>query len=109
MELVRSLRDQDVIVDVVPRLYELVGPRADIHLIEGLPLLTVPPARLPKTSLVAKRIVDIAGASFLLILSSPVFVLAALKIKLQSPGSVFFRQERLGTNRRPFTLLSFGR
>ena len=46
MALVRSLRDQDVIVDVVPRLYELVGPRADIHLIEGLPLLTVPPARL---------------------------------------------------------------
>ncbi len=50
MELVRSLRDQDVIVDVVPRLYELVGPRADIHLLEGLPLLTVPPARLPQTS-----------------------------------------------------------
>ena len=38
MSLVRSLRDRSVIVDVVPRLFELVGPRADIHLIEGLPL-----------------------------------------------------------------------
>ena len=55
MELIRSLRDEEVIVDVVPRLYELVGPRADIHLIEGLPLLTVPPARLPRSSLIVKR------------------------------------------------------
>ena len=51
MSLVRSLRDEEVLVDVVPRLYELVGPRADVHLIEGLPLLTVPPARLSSTSL----------------------------------------------------------
>ncbi len=46
MALVRSLRDQEVIVDVVPRLYELVGPRADIHLIEGHAAADVPPARL---------------------------------------------------------------
>ena len=50
MSLVRSLRDENVIVDLVPRLFELVGPRADIHLLEGLPLLTVPPARLRRSS-----------------------------------------------------------
>ena len=59
MAMVRSLRDEEVIVDFVPRLYELVGPRADIHLIEGLPLVTVPPARLPRSSQLAKRLVDI--------------------------------------------------
>ena len=107
MELVRALRDREVIVDVVPRLYELVGPRAVIHLVEGLPLLTVPPARLSRTSLVAKRIVDIAGAGVLLVLTAPLFAFAAIMIKRQSPGPVFFRQARLGMNREPFTALKF--
>ncbi len=107
MELVRSLRDQNVIVDVVPRLYELVGPRADIHLVEGLPLLTIPPARLSKTSLMAKRFVDVVGAGFLLLVTSPVFLIAAIKIKFESPGPIFFRQTRLGLNQHPFTALKF--
>ena len=107
MELVRSLRDRDVIVDVVPRLYELVGPRADIHLLEGLPLLTVPPARLPRSSRIAKRIIDLIGASVLLVLAAPLFAVAAIRISRESPGPIFFRQTRLGANRRPFTALKF--
>ncbi len=108
MALVRSLRDQNVIVDVVPRLYELVGPRADIHLIEGLPLLTVPPARLSED--IPDRPSGSSTSSargFLLLLTSPVFVVAAIKIKRESPGPIFFRQTRLGLNQRPFTALKF--
>jgi exopolysaccharide biosynthesis polyprenyl glycosylphosphotransferase len=107
MGLVRSLRDEEVIVDVVPRLYELVGPRADIHLVEGLPLLTVPPARLSRSSFVIKRVLDILGASVLLLLTFPIFVIAAIRIKRDSAGPVLFRQTRLGANKRPFTVLKF--
>jgi exopolysaccharide biosynthesis polyprenyl glycosylphosphotransferase len=107
MALVRSLRDENVIVDLVPRLFELVGPRADIHLIEGMPLLTVPPARLPRSSRVAKRAVDLAGATTLLLLTSPIFLVAAIRIRMESAGPVFFRQTRLGTNQKPFTVLKF--
>jgi exopolysaccharide biosynthesis polyprenyl glycosylphosphotransferase len=107
MELVRSLREKHVIVDVVPRLYELVGPRADVHLLEGLPLLTVPPARLPRLSLIAKRIIDLVGASTLLLVTAPVFLVAAICIRHESSGPIFFRQTRLGMNRRPFTALKF--
>jgi exopolysaccharide biosynthesis polyprenyl glycosylphosphotransferase len=107
MSLVRSLRDRDVIVDVVPRLFELIGPRADIHLVEGLPLLTVPPARLRRSSFITKRVVDLAGAAFLILLTAPIFVVAAVRIRRESPGPVFFRQTRLGTNEQPFTALKF--
>ena len=55
MDVVRSLRDRDVIVDVVPRLFELIGPRASMHLLEGMPLVRVPPARLTRSSFVMKR------------------------------------------------------
>ena len=107
MALVRSLRDKEVIVDVVPRLYELIGPRADIHLIEGLPLLTVPPVHLSRSTLFVKRMIDIIGASVLLVLTLPLLLVAAIRIKRDSPGPVFFRQTRLGRNMTPFTLLKF--
>jgi lipopolysaccharide/colanic/teichoic acid biosynthesis glycosyltransferase len=107
MSLVRSLRDQEVIVDVVPRLFELVGPRADIHLIEGMPLVTIPPARLCRSSFLMKRAIDLVGASVLLVVFAPIFVASAVAIRLDSPGPAFFRQTRLGINRRPFTALKF--
>ena len=107
MELIRSLLDRDVIVDVVPRLYELVGLRTEIHLVEGLPLLTVPPARLSKAALLVKRCIDLVGASVLLLLTSPVFAIAAFRVRRESPGPIFFRQTRLGENMRPFTALKF--
>jgi exopolysaccharide biosynthesis polyprenyl glycosylphosphotransferase len=107
MSLIRSLRDENIIVDLVPRLFELVGPRADIHLLEGLPLLTVPPARLRRSSRITKRVFDVVGATVLLVLTAPVFVIAAIRISRESPGPVFFRQTRLGMNRRRFTALKF--
>jgi exopolysaccharide biosynthesis polyprenyl glycosylphosphotransferase len=107
MSLVRSLRDQEVHVDLVPRLFELVGPRAEIHLLEGLPLLTVPPARLSRSSFALKRIVDVAGATILLSLTAPIFLIAAIRIKLESPGPIFFRQTRLGAYKQPFTAFKF--
>ena len=107
MALVRSLRDRDVMVDVVPRLYELVGPSAEVHLIEGMPLLTVPPARISNGSLSLKRALDIVVASVLLVLTSPLFLVAAIRIRRESEGPVFFRQTRLGANMRPFSVFKF--
>jgi exopolysaccharide biosynthesis polyprenyl glycosylphosphotransferase len=107
MEVVRGLRDEDVIVDIVPRLFELVGPRASMHIVEGLPLMCLPPARLSRSSLALKRAIDLVGAAVGLVLTSPLFVYASLRIKLESPGPVFFRQERIGKNGERFTVLKF--
>jgi exopolysaccharide biosynthesis polyprenyl glycosylphosphotransferase len=105
--LIRSLRERDVMIDVVPRLFDLVGPRAAVHSIEGLPMMMLPPLRLSPATLTLKRAIDLVVAVFLLALSAPLFAYAALRIKLDSPGPVFFRQVRLGTNMRPFTALKF--
>ena len=54
-----------------------------------------------------KRIIDIVSASLGLILSAPLLLLSAVAIKLTSKGPIFFKQERLGLNERPFTLIKF--
>ena len=54
-----------------------------------------------------KRAFDLVGASVALLLSVPLLVYIALRIKRDSPGPILFRQERLGQNMKPFTALKF--
>jgi len=55
----------------------------------------------------AKHVVDLALATLFLVIGWPIFVLVALAIRLDSPSPIFFRQERVGEQGRPFTLLKF--
>ena len=54
-----------------------------------------------------KRIVDLAGALFGLIVFSPLMLVTALLIKITSPGPVLFSQERIGLHNRPFKMYKF--
>jgi len=69
--------------------------------------LSVPIAPTPSGYRVAKRTLDLAGSLLGLLLASPVLVLVAIAVKLESRGPVLFRQERLGLGGRPFTLYKF--
>jgi exopolysaccharide biosynthesis polyprenyl glycosylphosphotransferase len=105
--LVRKLESMNVQVDIVPRLFDAIGPNVLVHSVEGLPLLGLPPSKLLPFSRAIKRVGDVIGASLLLLLTSPLFAFIAWRIKHDSPGPVFFRQERLGAGMRPFTALKF--
>jgi exopolysaccharide biosynthesis polyprenyl glycosylphosphotransferase len=107
LELIRPLNDLDVQIDIVPRLFEIVSPQVEIHSIEGLPVINVPPFRLSRSSRLLKRTIDLAGAGVALALLSPVFALVALMIKLDSRGPVFFRQTRMGEGSKPFRIFKF--
>jgi exopolysaccharide biosynthesis polyprenyl glycosylphosphotransferase len=107
LALARSCQELDVQIDVVPRLFELVGPRVDMHAVEGLALVGLPPLRLSPSARLLKRSIDIIGAALGLLLTAPLFAYIAIRIKRDSEGPVFFRQTRLGLNRKPFTVLKF--
>lgn len=107
VELIGSLRGCPVQIDIVPRLFEIVGPNAVVHTLEGIPVVGLPSARIARSSMVLKRVIDIVGAAALLLLTSPVFAVVAWKIRRESEGPVFFRQRRLGMNQREFTVLKF--
>ena len=55
----------------------------------------------------AKRLFDVIGAALALLLLSPLFLFTALRIKLDSPGPVFFRQQRVGRHGVPFRIHKF--
>jgi exopolysaccharide biosynthesis polyprenyl glycosylphosphotransferase len=107
LDIVHELGGEEVQIDVVPRLFDAVNPRASVHMVEGLPLVSLTPARLPRSSRFLKRCIDIGIASVLLVSVAPVMALIALLIRRDSPGPVFFRQTRLGMDKREFELLKF--
>lgn len=75
--------------------------------IGGLPVLNIFEKPLSEEKLVLKRIEDVAIAATLLVLFSPVMLMVAALIKLDSPGPVFFRQTRFGFNNRPISVWKF--
>jgi exopolysaccharide biosynthesis polyprenyl glycosylphosphotransferase len=107
LRLIRALREENIQIDIVPRLFEAVSPSAPVHSVEGLPLVAVAPVRIPRSSRLLKRSMDVAGAVIMLVVTAPLMLVVALLVRRGSPGPVFFRQERLGMDMRSFTLLKF--
>src|SRR5205085_11893824 len=81
--------------------------RMEIEELEGVPFLTFTTTPSNETQLALKRLMDVAVSMLLLVLTVPVLVIAALAIRLSSPGSVVFKQKRIGLNGRMFTLYKF--
>jgi exopolysaccharide biosynthesis polyprenyl glycosylphosphotransferase len=64
-------------------------------------------APLGRTEMLAKRLCDVALATTILVLLSPLMLLVSLIIKLESTGPIIFRQRRVGFNGREFTIYKF--
>ena len=107
LELIRSLKDLDVQIDIVPRLFETVGPNVGMHMLEGLPLVSLPPLRLSASSALLKRAVDVAISSCALVVLSPLLLIIAAAVKAGGSGPVLYRHERVGRGRRRIEVLKF--
>jgi len=92
---------------VVPSLTDIGGPRIHTRPVAGLPLIHVETPRYEGKRLFAKRAFDLVGAALLIAILSPFFVAIAIAIRLSTPGTVFFRQERVGINGVHFKMLKF--
>lgn len=98
VEVLRASAEAKVEVHIIPRLFELgvtpSGPDADI--VWGFPLQHARRAALRSPAWRTKRVVDVAVSAVILALTSPILAVAALMVRLSSPGPILFRQRRLG-------------
>ena len=96
-----------VSIKIFPDVFQFITSQASIDELGGLPLLSVRDYALRGYMLIFKRLIDIAGAALALVFLSPLMLLLAVAIKLESPGPVFFVQERMGLDGKPFRMLKF--
>jgi exopolysaccharide biosynthesis polyprenyl glycosylphosphotransferase len=89
-------------LNVVPDLYDGLGWRAPIETIGGFPVIELHGEPIPVLGLAVKRGIDVLGALALVLLTAPVLALAAIWIRCDSRGPVFYPAMRVGKKGRKF-------
>jgi exopolysaccharide biosynthesis polyprenyl glycosylphosphotransferase len=107
LDVIRVIRALGVKVSLLPRLVEVVGHTLIVDDVEGIPLLGIRRRSLSRSSELLKRSLDIAIAVGVMLVGLPLFVVAALAVKIDSRGPLFFYQRRVGRFGRTFKLIKF--
>jgi exopolysaccharide biosynthesis polyprenyl glycosylphosphotransferase len=98
---------EKVNIKVFPDVFQIMASEVSIGELGGLPLLTIRDIALRGWKLTLKRAADLIGSAVGLVLISPLLMLISLLVKLDSPGPVFYAQQRMGLDARPFWMLKF--
>ncbi|MET0699963.1 MAG: sugar transferase [Mycobacterium sp.] len=107
ISVVRVAHQLGMRVWVVPRLFDAIGARSYIDHVGGLPLLVLPDVNPRGWQFAVKSGIDRTVSALGLLLISPIFLLLMLLVRLSSPGPVFFAQQRIGRDGKPFDCLKF--
>lgn len=94
--------------EIIPDYYRYLPAKPYVEEIDGLPIINtryIPLDNLGNNLL--KRFFDIVCSFLLIVLLSPLMLVTAVIIKITSPGPVFFKQERVGLNKRDFNMYKF--
>lgn len=106
-ELGWALADMQVKMIMAPALTDVAGPRIHTQPVAGLPLIHVSTPNLGNGQRILKRSFDLIGAILLLIALSPVLLVVAGIVRIDSPGPVFFQQQRVGAGGQNFKMYKF--
>lgn len=108
VELIVECEKRMISFKLVPDMFEIITSKVDVFDINGIPLLGLKELPLEYVwNRFVKRCVDITGSMAGLILSFPAYIIVPIFIRITSPGSVFYRQERCGEDGKTFTLYKF--
>jgi exopolysaccharide biosynthesis polyprenyl glycosylphosphotransferase len=106
-EILAELSRTPADVRVVPDFGDALLLNAGAAVVAGLPVVTVRERPLYGLRAAGKRATDVVLAAALLVALSPLFLVLALLVRLGSRGPALYRQERMGLDGRPFSMLKF--
>jgi exopolysaccharide biosynthesis polyprenyl glycosylphosphotransferase len=106
-EVVNLIRDEGVIIKIVPEMYDIMLGHVKMQQIFGLLLIEIYPDLMPPWQSSLKRFVDVLVSIIALILLAPLMLYCAVRVSLGSKGPVMFRQERIGFLGKPFIIYKF--
>ena len=106
-KLAFTLHDMPVHVRVVPDYFSLALYRATVDDFGELPMINLRAPALNDVQRLAKRVFDLLLGGFLFLMVIPLLVFIALLVKLDSPGPIILRQNRVGENGRLFGMYKF--
>ncbi len=105
--LIRELKSYGVKVSVLPQASSVAGSSVELDHLHGMTLLGMRRFEITRSSRLLKRSFDLLGSAIVLLAASPLLLVVAIAVRLDSPGPILFRQQRVGLHGRHFVMLKF--
>lgn len=106
--IINDCETNGIKLSLIPFYVKYMPAHPQFDSLNGIPLLNL--RRIPLDNIgnaFVKRAMDIVGSLLLIILSSPLMLIAVIGVRLSSPGPIIFRQERVGLNQKNFSMYKF--
>lgn len=107
MNIIALCKNNSIDIFLLSDMFDMAISKIDVSTFEGIPVVDLSLPRTYFAHLFSKRVFDILLSSILLVVLSPLFLVVALLIKLDSKGPVIFKQDRIGKGGRPFKMFKF--
>ncbi|MGH2906340.1 MAG: sugar transferase [Solirubrobacterales bacterium] len=104
-DAIGAIRSFKVKISIIPSLADTIGTSVERDRVCGIELVGVREMRMSRSSRMLKRALDLTAATGGLVIMSPLLAFAAIAVKLDSAGPVFYRQQRIGLDGHPFSMI----
>lgn len=98
---------EQLLIKVIPDMYDIILGNVKMNHVYGAVLIEVEQDLMPQHEKTIKRIMDIVCSAIALVILSPLILFIMLRVKLSSRGPIFFKQERVGYQGKPFNIIKF--
>jgi exopolysaccharide biosynthesis polyprenyl glycosylphosphotransferase len=97
----------ELLIKVIPSMYDILLGKVKFQHLYGTVLMEINPQLIPTWFRIVKRGIDIVASALFLLLFSPLYLFIALRVRLSSSGGIFYAQERIGYQGKPFWIYKF--
>ncbi len=106
-EILNKLYDFDIIIKIIPDMYDIMLGTVKMNHVYGAVLIQISKDLMPTWQRLIKRLIDVLVSASMLILLFPLLLYITIRVRLSSPGPIFYSQERIGLNKKPFYIHKF--
>jgi exopolysaccharide biosynthesis polyprenyl glycosylphosphotransferase len=107
LDIIARCSGHPVGMKIVPDLYDIISGQARTNQIYGFPLIDISPVLMPPWEEAVKRMIDLGVSAAALLIGLPLWLMIAGAIKLETPGPVLYKQERVGKDGEHFKIIKF--
>lgn len=106
-DIINILPDQELVIKITPGMYEILSGSVKMSHVIGAVLIEIYPDMMPVWQRFIKRGIDMLASATALLALSWLYALIAIRVKLSSPGPIFYTQKRVGLHGKEFTMYKF--
>lgn len=105
--IINELSDFGVVIKIIPDVYDILSGQVKMDSISGEALIVINKETMPDWQQAVKRFIDVTTSVFVLVAFCWLYIILMVVVKFGSKGPIFFKQERIGKDGKPFKILKF--